>query len=132
MLLLPCEPNLSDLAGKVLSPTITVANSTRYPRLVYLPIGCCYLRHGQACLRVMDLPKKPPAKADTYLDTQSSADAVLEAWLPRLIESNEALMAAIVRLRDLYLAEGPRAEAKEVLVQVRVALERAEMVQKGP
>jgi hypothetical protein len=81
---------------------------------------------------VMDSPKKPPAKADTYLDTQSSADAVLETWLPRLIESNEALMAAIVRLRDLYLAEGPRTEAKEVLVQVRVALERAEMVQKGP
>jgi hypothetical protein len=80
----------------------------------------------------MDSPKKPPAKATTYLDRQPGTDAVLEAWLPRLIESNEALIAALVRLRDFYLAGAPRTEAQEVLVQVRVALERAEMVQKGP
>jgi hypothetical protein len=80
----------------------------------------------------MDSPKKPPAKATSYLDKESTTNPVLEAWLPRLIESNEALMAALVRLRDFYLAGGPRTEAKEVLVQVRVALERAEMVQKGP
>jgi hypothetical protein len=80
----------------------------------------------------MDSPKKPPAKANTYLDKGSAADPGLEAWLPRLVESNETLMAALVRLRDFYLAGAPRTEAKEVLVQVRVALERAELVQKGP
>jgi hypothetical protein len=80
----------------------------------------------------MDSPKKPPAQATINLDTQPAAATVLEEWLPRLVESNEALIAALVKLRDVYLAGGPRTEAKEVLVQVRVALERAEMVQKGP
>jgi hypothetical protein len=80
----------------------------------------------------MDSPKKPPAKATTYLDKRSATGPVLEAWLPRLVESNETLVAALVRLRDFYLAGAPRTEAKEVLVQVRVALERAEIVQKGP
>jgi hypothetical protein len=80
----------------------------------------------------MDSPKKPPVNASTYLDQQSASDTVLEAWLPRLVDSNEALIAALVRLRDFYLAGEPQTDAKEVLVQVRVALERAEIVQKGP
>jgi hypothetical protein len=80
----------------------------------------------------MDSPKKPPVKASPHVDEESGMDTVLEAWLPRLVESNEALMAALVRLRDFYLADEPRTDAKDVLVQVRVAIEMAEIVQKGP
>jgi hypothetical protein len=76
----------------------------------------------------MDAPKKPPVNVRSYGDQESA----LEAWLPRLVESNETLMAALVRLRDFYLAEEPRTDAEDVLIQVRVALERAETVQKGP
>jgi hypothetical protein len=80
----------------------------------------------------MDAPKKPPVNVRSYADQESATDAVLEAWLPRLVESNEVLMAALVKLRDFYLADEPRPDAEEVLMQVRVALERAEIVQKGP
>jgi hypothetical protein len=80
----------------------------------------------------MDAPKKPPVNVRTYVDRESATDAVLEAWVPRLVESNEVLMAALVKLRDFYLADEPRTDAEEVLMQVRVALERAEIVQKGP
>jgi hypothetical protein len=83
-------------------------------------------------LKVMDAPKKPPVNVRSYVDQASATDAVLEAWLPRLVESNEALMAALVRLRDFYLADETRTDAEEVLMQVRMALERAEIVQKGP
>jgi hypothetical protein len=79
----------------------------------------------------MDSPTKPPVKATAYPDPQSAVDAVLEAWLPRLIESNEMLMAALVRLRDFYLAGTPPVEAEEALAQVKVALDWAAMVQKG-
>jgi hypothetical protein len=80
---------------------------------------------------LMDSPEKPAVKATAYPDPQSAVDAVLEAWLPRLIENNEALMAALVTLRDYYLAGTPPAEAEEALAQVKVALERAALVQKG-
>jgi hypothetical protein len=80
----------------------------------------------------MEPPDKPPAKATTHLNPQPAAETALEAWLPRLIESNERLMAALVRLRDFCLDGGEETEAEEVLVQVRVALERAVVVQKGP
>ena len=79
----------------------------------------------------MDLPKKPAVHAIAYPDAQSAVDAVLEAWLPRLIESNEVLMAALVRLREFYLAGTLPAEAADALAEVEAALERAARVQKG-
>jgi hypothetical protein len=78
----------------------------------------------------MDSPKKPPVNATVFPDPQSAVDAVLEAWLPRLIESNEILMAALMKLRDFYLAGTPPAEAEEALAQVKAALEWAATVQK--
>jgi hypothetical protein len=74
---------------------------------------------------------KPPVKATVYPDPQSAVDGLLDAWLPRLIESNEILMAALVKLRDSYLAGTPLAEAAETLSEVKDALEWAAMVQKG-
>jgi hypothetical protein len=82
-------------------------------------------------LESMDLPDKTPVNAIAYPDPQAAVDAVLEAWLPRLIESNEVLSAALVRLRDFYLAGTPPMEAGDALAQVKTALEWAAMVQKG-
>ena len=79
----------------------------------------------------MDSPKKPPVNATVFPDPQSAVDAVLEAWLPRLIEINEILMAALVKLRDFYLAGTPAVEAEEALEEVKAALDRAAMVQKS-
>jgi hypothetical protein len=79
----------------------------------------------------MELTKKPPVKAVAYPDAQSAVDAVLEAWLPRLIASNEVLMAALIKLRESYLTGTPPDEAAEVLAQAKAAVEQAAMVQKG-
>ena len=79
----------------------------------------------------MESPKKPSVTAIAYPDAQSAVDAVLEAWLPRLIESNERLMTALVKLRESYLTGTPPGEADEVLAQAKTALAQAAMVQKG-
>jgi hypothetical protein len=79
----------------------------------------------------MESTKKPPVTAIAYPDAQSAVDAVLEAWLPRLIESNELLMAALIKLRESYLTGTPLGEADEALAQAKTALEQAAVVQKG-
>jgi hypothetical protein len=79
----------------------------------------------------MESLKNPPVKAMAYPDAQSAVDAVLEAWLPRLIASNEVLMAALVRLRESYLTGTPPEAAGEALAQAKAAIEQAAMVQKG-
>jgi hypothetical protein len=78
----------------------------------------------------VDTPKKPPTSLIAFMDSQAAIDGTLEAWLPRLIESNEILMAALVRVRDLYLAGQP-VNAGEVLSEVETALERAANMHKG-
>jgi hypothetical protein len=79
----------------------------------------------------MESLKKPPVKAMAYPDAQSAVDGVLEAWLPRLIESNELLMAALIKLRECYLTGTPPDDAGEALARAKAALEQAAMVQKG-
>lgn len=72
----------------------------------------------------METPKKPVHKVITFKDAQSAIDGTLETWLPRLVESNDALEGALLRLRDLYLSRNSAAEG-EVLKQVDEALDKA-------
>src|ERR1700728_2972442 len=52
----------------------------------------------------MEPPKKDARSVLTFKDAQAAIDGTLEAWLPRLVESNEALEEALLLLRDLHLA----------------------------
>jgi hypothetical protein len=72
----------------------------------------------------MDPAKKPPHKVVTFDDAQSAIDGTLEAWLPRLVESNDALEQALLLLRDLHVAGQSIAE-DAVLKQVEDALDKA-------
>ncbi len=77
----------------------------------------------------MTTPKKPPTSLTAFVDSQAAIDGTLEAWLPRLIESNEMLVAALVRVRDLHSAG--QVDAEEVLSEVEAALQKAANMQKG-
>lgn len=79
----------------------------------------------------MDLQRKPPAKAKEYQDAQDAIDATLDAWLPRLIDTNDKLTAALVRLRDFHLTGTPLPGAEAVLTQVEAALEQAAKTRRG-
>jgi hypothetical protein len=78
----------------------------------------------------VNTPKKPPTSLVAFTDSQAAIDGTLEAWLPRLIESNEILVAALERVRDLHSAQRP-VDAEEVISEVETALERAANMQKG-
>jgi hypothetical protein len=114
----------------VAGPALALATCSTHDSLTYQKViaGKDFAKHS---LENMDLPDKTPANAIAYPDPQAAVDAVLEAWLPRLIESNEVLSAALVRLRDFYLAGTPPMESGDALAQVKTALEWAAMVQKG-
>jgi len=64
------------------------------------------------------------------MDSQAAIDGTLEAWLPRLIENNQILVAALMRVRDLHSAGEP-VDPEEVLLEVDTALERAANIHKG-
>jgi hypothetical protein len=49
----------------------------------------------------MESPKKPAHSVIRFKDAQSAIDGTLEVWLPRLVESNDALEEALLLLRDL-------------------------------
>jgi hypothetical protein len=70
------------------------------------------------------MPKKPPHRAITFQDAQSAIDGTLETWLPRLVESNDALEEALLLLRDLYLSRNSLTE-DAVLKRVEEALDKA-------
>ena len=72
----------------------------------------------------MEPPKKPVQKMITFKDAQSAIDGTLEAWLPRLLESNDALEGALLFLRDLYFSRNAMLE-EDVLKQVDEALTKA-------
>jgi hypothetical protein len=72
----------------------------------------------------MELPKKPPHRVITFQDAQSAIAGTLETWLPRLVESNDALEEALILMRDLYLSRNSAAE-DVVLKRVEEALEKA-------
>jgi hypothetical protein len=72
----------------------------------------------------MDPPKKPAHSVIRFKDSQSAIDGKLEGWLPRLLESNDALEEALLLLRDLHMGRHTTDEAV-VLKQVEHALEKA-------
>jgi hypothetical protein len=72
----------------------------------------------------MELPKKPPHRVITFQDAQSAIAGTLETWLPRLVESNDALEKALLLMRDLYLSWNSAPE-DAVLKRVEEALEKA-------
>jgi hypothetical protein len=78
----------------------------------------------------VDTPKKPPSSLIGFMDSQAAIDGTLEAWLPRLIENNQILIAALMRVRDLHSAGEP-VDPEEVLLEVDTALERAANIHKG-
>jgi hypothetical protein len=72
----------------------------------------------------MELPRKPPHRVITFKDAQSAIDGTLETWLPRLVESNDALEEALLLLRDLYFSRSSFAE-EVVLKRVEEAFDKA-------
>ena len=72
----------------------------------------------------MEPPKNSALRAITFKDAQSAIAGTLENWLPRLVESNDALEEALLLLRDLYLSRNSMAE-DVVLKRVERALEKA-------
>jgi hypothetical protein len=83
------------------------------------------------CEETSDTDKKPPAKAVIFPDPQTAIDALLDDWLPRLIESNEILTAALIRVKGLCAAGSSCVIAQRVQADVEAALERAARVNKA-
>jgi hypothetical protein len=75
----------------------------------------------------------PPKKSDKVIEVAQPQDAYarVESFMRRLMESNLALAAALVRLRDFYLAGAPPLVADKVLAQVETALEMAKRTKNG-
>jgi hypothetical protein len=78
-----------------------------------------------------DTQKKPPAKAIYFADSQTAIDGLLDDWLPRLIESNEVLTAALVRVKGLCSVNSSPAVVERVLAEVEAALERSANAKNG-
>jgi hypothetical protein len=72
----------------------------------------------------MEIPRKPPHRAITFQDAQSAIAGTLESWLPRLVESNDALEEALLLMKDLYFSRTSLAE-EVVLKRVEEALHKA-------
>jgi hypothetical protein len=79
----------------------------------------------------VETQRKPPAKAKEFTDAQGAIDATLDALLPGLIKSNDSLIAALTRLRALYLTGKPLPGAEGVLIEVEAALEQAAKTRRG-
>ena len=77
------------------------------------------------------LEKKPPGNVIEFPDAHAAIDGLLDAWLPRLIESNEILTNALLRVRHFILSQAPSLEADRLLAEVEDALQRAVKAQKG-
>ena len=76
--------------------------------------------------------KKPPGRVIGFPDSQTAIDGLLDDWLPSLIETNEILTAALVRVKGFCLTESSTVVADRVLAEVDTALERAGIFQLGP
>jgi len=77
---------------------------------------------------------KPPEKSGKVIEfsqPQQQAVVRIEAFVGRLIDSNDLLAATLVRLRDFYLAGAPPLVAAEVLARVEAALEMAARIKNG-
>ena len=80
--------------------------------------------------RNVDLHEKPSSKATGFPDPYAAIEGTLDAWLPRLIEANEILTAALIRIRDSHLVGA--LPDNPVLAEVVTALEAAAEAQKAP
>jgi hypothetical protein len=76
------------------------------------------------------MPPKDPGEVIPISQPQD-AYARIEGFMSRLVESNHVLAAALVRLRDFYLAGAPPLVTDKVLAQVETALEMAKRVENG-
>jgi hypothetical protein len=81
--------------------------------------------------RALPETKKLASSVAEFPDIHAAIDGLLDAWLPRLIVSNEILFAALVRVRDHYLASAPAEAIDPLLAEVESALERAARAQNG-
>jgi hypothetical protein len=72
----------------------------------------------------VETPKKPDINLIAFKDSQAAIDGTLEAWLPRLIESNEILVAALEHIENLHSSGEPVA-SQEVLLAIKTALQKA-------
>ncbi len=79
---------------------------------------------------IMDPPKKP-GKVIEFSHPHEAAVARIEAFVGRLMESNDLLAATLLRLRDFYLAGAPPLVAEKVLAQVDSALELSARIKRG-
>jgi hypothetical protein len=77
----------------------------------------------------MDSPKRPCEVIE--FSPPKDTVARIEAFVGRLLEGNDLLASALVRLRDLYLAGASPMVADRVLAQVETALERAARARNG-
>jgi len=77
----------------------------------------------------MDLPNKRGKMIE--LPQRQTSAARIEDFVGRLLDSNDRLASALVRLRDFYLAGLPPMIADSVLAQVETALERAARTKHG-
>jgi hypothetical protein len=75
----------------------------------------------------------PPKKSGKVIEISQPQDACarIETFVMRLMESNEVLAIALVRLREFYLAGAPTLVADKVLAQVDTALEMAARAKNG-
>jgi hypothetical protein len=89
-------------------------------------MAVCDIQNG-----ALFMPKKPANSVVEFPDIHAAIDGLLDAWLPRLIVSNEILFAALVQVRDHCLAGAPAAAADQLLAEVEAALERAAKAQNG-
>ena len=79
---------------------------------------------------LVEKPKRPAINLIAFKDSQAAIDGTLEAWLPRLIESNEILVAALEHIKILH-SSGEPVVSEEVLLEIRTALKRAATMQRG-
>jgi hypothetical protein len=79
----------------------------------------------------MNLPKRSPDAVMEFPDSQAAIDGILDVWLPRIVKSNQILTAALMRVRDYYLAGTPPLAAQRVLAEIESALEKAAQAHDG-
>jgi hypothetical protein len=77
-----------------------------------------------------DTHSKPPTKAIIFPDPQTAIDDLLDDWLPRLIESNEILIASLLSIKGLCSVDSSSVVAEGVLAEVDAALEKAGKAQR--
>jgi hypothetical protein len=116
-------------------------NQSEYPcpkglqasRLTPLDLRNFYPRQHLAQLTSWLLTIVSQKKAGKLIEFTQPHDSVacFEAFVGRLVESNDVLASALVRIRDFYLAGAPPLVVDSVLAQVEIALERATRAKNG-